>query len=669
MDGAFEFIELAQDHNKHEMLAVLQGHVGDLLAWLEAFARIPSWGVPDRPADYNPTTRMNRLIQMQVKNRPFLWDLSCLERIVEYAFWVWMELPSPADRVAPAEHSEVMECRLFLLSKCAMDDTIRRVVFQKLNDLDKRGVERLAAKFVSRLLEWAKVYRPVYEQNVDQVSPAFPGHIVAIAWGMNSNRRFSRALRRADFPKFVLQVAAQFRDLPPPVPSLLGNPENTSSRPGSLISSLFFDYACVILGDLSNSLGGVQYYQWDEETGDSPLERLFSLCHHPQICRAILEVLEREVFKNPLFLSEKSSDHWTLFLDFMAVHERALLKAESTKGLTCDSLEHHPEGNVREVPQAKECAQCGWVFYCSRECQKRDWRTVHRQECLGNRVGLIELQRQGVRLLRECRRFEFILLEAFLKWALPTIQSVEGSVESGKPKRMAPEMGTRCRVETVRLLNEAERGSLSYLERLNDDWPRDIGDSKRALAILLRHFQEQAHEIPELVSESGQLSRGDSAHMLSLVMSCLRGMDGALKFIDQAEYDYKRQMVAVLERNVGDYLSWLDVFARIRNLPSELNISAELARHNATSRINNLLDIQRDFPTFLEETNCLERVVDYALWVWLEGWSPAYTVVLKLDKYADVMGNAYLNGPGSINRFTTTTLLKLMLLSQGRSFV
>ncbi|KAJ3530817.1 hypothetical protein NMY22_g8417 [Coprinellus aureogranulatus] len=76
--------------------------------------------------------------------------------------------------------------------------------------------------------------------------------------------------------------------------------------------------------------------------------------------------------------------------------------------------------------------------------KRRNVHDVDGKECLNNRASIVELQRQGIYGLRECRRFEFHLLEAFLREALPTIGFVEGSAESGRPKRLVYLVDMTC---------------------------------------------------------------------------------------------------------------------------------------------------------------------------------------------------------------------------------
>lgn len=46
-------------------------------------------------------------------------------------------------------------------------------------------------------------------------------------------------------------------------------------------------------------------------------------------------------------------------------------------------LFHGMHCTVCLAPTRRRCGQCGMVYYCSAECQKRDWKAGHRQTCPG----------------------------------------------------------------------------------------------------------------------------------------------------------------------------------------------------------------------------------------------------------------------------------------------
>ncbi|KAJ7200022.1 hypothetical protein GGX14DRAFT_372655 [Mycena pura] len=61
-----------------------------------------------------------------------------------------------------------------------------------------------------------------------------------------------------------------------------------------------------------------------------------------------------------------------------------------------EALSHHAKcGHICDKRQLKRCSQCCIRFYCSRSCQKSDWRNIHRTHCqtlqqrqLGHRIVL-----------------------------------------------------------------------------------------------------------------------------------------------------------------------------------------------------------------------------------------------------------------------------------------
>ncbi|KAJ3530819.1 hypothetical protein NMY22_g8418 [Coprinellus aureogranulatus] len=317
VDGALEFINQATDGDKEDMLAVLEVGVGDLLSWLELIAKIPKAIEPIFPAEVTRckvTKKMTQLLGIQVQGRPFLQEISYLERIVDYALWIWIEGTTPVDLKRPEEYSEeysyAMGARSFLVYECTVGGVTGDIVSEKVNALDKTALKRLAATFPYRLLEWVKYYQTIYKQDLAKVDLAMPRILVAIVCRMtqNSNGRFSRALVNSGFTKCVMDVAVQFHNLPSPIAPPSGS-SGTCAFAVGLPHPLFLAFTVaardalrfvpglldagllkLLVGDLSTLPTGQRFHLWDklDRAGNNPLERLLSLCHHPQICRTIL---------------------------------------------------------------------------------------------------------------------------------------------------------------------------------------------------------------------------------------------------------------------------------------------------------------------------------------------------------------------------------------------
>ena len=50
-------------------------------------------------------------------------------------------------------------------------------------------------------------------------------------------------------------------------------------------------------------------------------------------------------------------------------------------GRTCKNCDQKERRDPRNIQYFRKCARCHKVNYCSRKCQKIDWKHVHRFEC------------------------------------------------------------------------------------------------------------------------------------------------------------------------------------------------------------------------------------------------------------------------------------------------
>ncbi|KAF8186137.1 hypothetical protein K438DRAFT_1973504 [Mycena galopus ATCC 62051] len=95
----------------------------------------------------------------------------------------------------------------------------------------------------------------------------------------------------------------------------------------------------------------------------------------------ILDQNDPVIMRSPVF------DAWKTFTESAA--ERQKMKQrfdsdESPSSLACDNTECN---KIFEKSKFKRCAGCKYMSYCSRDCQKRDWKEGgHREECQKNRL-------------------------------------------------------------------------------------------------------------------------------------------------------------------------------------------------------------------------------------------------------------------------------------------
>jgi len=91
------------------------------------------------------------------------------------------------------------------------------------------------------------------------------------------------------------------------------------------------------------------------------------------------------VFKNQMKMDEWDENFKPKLYPFEAgevfIEEAPYLAAlnDGQKGKRCDCCFKSPESsNIKAV---KSCSRCKFIFYCGKDCQKRDWK-LHKNECL-----------------------------------------------------------------------------------------------------------------------------------------------------------------------------------------------------------------------------------------------------------------------------------------------
>ncbi|KAJ7648335.1 hypothetical protein DFH06DRAFT_1476353 [Mycena polygramma] len=108
------------------------------------------------------------------------------------------------------------------------------------------------------------------------------------------------------------------------------------------------------------------------------------------IYRSVLLKLEpelanvKEIADSTVFQATTMAEIWEYFVDVAQERielERAVGATSSQKA--CDNMEC---GIIQGKREFRRCSHCRQVYYCSSECQKRDWRSGHRESCDSLRI-------------------------------------------------------------------------------------------------------------------------------------------------------------------------------------------------------------------------------------------------------------------------------------------
>lgn len=137
-----------------------------------------------------------------------------------------------------------------------------------------------------------------------------------------------------------------------------------------------------------------------------PIPILISLCVHRPILHSVLDALSRiPQEKRQRLEADQYYGHWARHLHTLDLYAR-VWRAEDQKAEEgsqidlCDNpkvrtshlpltpafssqLQHHH--NNKDPGSPKECSHCQVVVYCSRQCQREDWDSFHKEECPRNR--------------------------------------------------------------------------------------------------------------------------------------------------------------------------------------------------------------------------------------------------------------------------------------------
>ncbi|KAJ3530761.1 hypothetical protein NMY22_g8436 [Coprinellus aureogranulatus] len=146
--------------------------------------------------------------------------------------------------------------------------------------------------------------------------------------------------------------------------------------PEALESVIEGGFLEILMAGLSESKLGTH----DAIVTAKSLELMKNACgKHPTLGRAMFEKLEElrgDRFWEGTFLGD--TGYLMRWFEFSWDTIAANFCDASTPRL-CDYL--HCPGNRRTFTPSKTCSSCHSLMYCSTECQKADWVSLHRQEC------------------------------------------------------------------------------------------------------------------------------------------------------------------------------------------------------------------------------------------------------------------------------------------------
>ncbi|KAJ6448356.1 hypothetical protein C8R45DRAFT_948039 [Mycena sanguinolenta] len=91
--------------------------------------------------------------------------------------------------------------------------------------------------------------------------------------------------------------------------------------------------------------------------------------------------LIRPAMSAPVFISSALYPDWRNFVSLVLERLEVKKMFDSGGHIACRACDNLKCGKISKKTDFKRCAGCEYQYYCSKECQIRDWRTDHRESC------------------------------------------------------------------------------------------------------------------------------------------------------------------------------------------------------------------------------------------------------------------------------------------------
>ncbi|KAJ3516004.1 hypothetical protein NMY22_g14307 [Coprinellus aureogranulatus] len=445
--------------NIGQILDVFEAHLTDLIAAMEFRARHSSaifqGGNKERSARFGNILEANfihRLIHLGVRHFEAREGRHTLAALVDCLLRCWVRgttgTGSPQDTtLSPSDYTDISKI-LDALLRCVKEDAMTPLLVKRIASLDQRRLRLLAESFPYYCLEWSAVHAEAYRANPRGVNCDHLLAAISISQVFAEDvPSFHRALHKANFPSIALKIGCAFRRAPATggCPGSVATDIASRLVPGSLsrawaavhvLPQLLDAGLLEVLIEDAITPGQRAMAKW---SGQDPVHQICRVSHHPTIFKALdaaehrlSEELRLRVDNHPAFDRLQQLPH--------AIETQEMLNERVdtiAQPLICSCLEHDTIG-VKKLSKVYECSNCRTVAYCSRMCQERDWKVLHRDECAKNRVFRMECHLQGIWLSHLERARRLYALEVPLRHSLRTPPPAELSLHPAGQSAMQP---------------------------------------------------------------------------------------------------------------------------------------------------------------------------------------------------------------------------------------
>ncbi|KAF6753398.1 hypothetical protein DFP72DRAFT_406069 [Ephemerocybe angulata] len=443
LDAAFNWMAGTGKRHVAEMFEIFQPHVSMVLACLDFCARHSSIIMTDRVGadpeifgNNSGATMIKKMLNAFIEHFEKEDGRCALSEIVDFILRSWFRgvigAPPPERTTKTPQEYGMAPTPLFsALWTCIDEDATRPIILQKVRGFDRKTLRQLADTFEYWCIEWATVHKPASRSEALQLNCSLLAALVSASQELAIVPEFFQALAKSKFATLVLETAIQFRDCP-----------STRECGGSVATEVasqlfpprrdrFYELSTAVPELLEAGLLGIiiddlilpkkkkrePFHRW--YSGD-PLVQLAKMSHHPSILLSLYSAINSlpQTTLDAISASRVAKEHWETFKASTTLNHEGLEKAlaPNTKpAVMCDCLDakkckaRKSKSDVR--PKVKRCSWCYTVAYCSPECQREDWKLLHKYECKTSRYNRIECQLQGAWLSHRSREIYFGLLD------------------------------------------------------------------------------------------------------------------------------------------------------------------------------------------------------------------------------------------------------------------
>jgi hypothetical protein len=430
-----KMVGMREDHVR-ELFAVLRSHYSDLMAWLVFLAQdyliAPTDGPNPRVGSRTAANTLKRLLDKD-KIKYLKNDMDAMEEFVELVLAVWV-CSVPDDRgpeIDTESYARFVHPLFDTLWNSLIHEPAKGIALEKVAGYNHRQHRSLADSLSYRCVQWAKIYAD--DDDPLDSCKVFVGTALISQILANGVPAFAKFLIKSDFPSVVMEAALEF-PLESNHPDVVALPAQIGQLMLAFQPSNAYELRKVVPDIFEAGLLKAIVHQllspratlekpFPDWLGRDPLLKISSLCFIPEISYALSWALSdgtisedtfEELWTNPI-----ARKHWRPFLRATGAYQKAYEQRleEDSDGevydedcieviTLCDNTEvstsvpsslsahlsipkpQHTDTDGRHMilVDAVECSWCRVAVYCSEECQRHDWKKLHREECSHDRV-------------------------------------------------------------------------------------------------------------------------------------------------------------------------------------------------------------------------------------------------------------------------------------------